>query len=249
VNWILLHGFVGSAEDFGPLRERLGDTARCLAPDWPGHGARSGLREAADFTLEAHLAIIDATLASTAGPVGLLGYSMGGRILQHWLATRRPALPAGSRIVLLSTGPGIAEPAERSNRLAGDAAVARLLREEGIARFLHYWHSQTMFHPMLRLPREQLSPILRRRGSADPVGLALSLEGVGAGALADTWDALAAIHGPVDIVVGALDSKYADLARQMRARVPDARLHLLPDAGHAIHLEQPGELARILLDA
>ena len=50
-------------------------------------------------------------------------------------------------------------------------------------------------------------------------------------------------------VVGALDSKYADLARQMRARVPDARLHLLPDAGHAIHLEQPGELARILLDA
>ena len=67
--------------------------------------------------------------------------------------------------------------------------------------------------------------------------------------LADTWGALAAIPRPVDIVVGALDAKYADLAGQMRARVPDARLHLLPDAGHAIHLEQPGALARILLDA
>jgi len=247
VNWILLHGFVGTAEDFIPLRAALGASARCLAPDWPGHGSRSGLRLPADYTLEAHLALIDDALASTRGPVGLLGYSMGGRILQHWLGTRRPTLPAGSRIVLLSTGPGIADLAERANRLAGDAAVTRLLREEGIARFLHYWHSQTMFHPLLRLPREQLAPILRRRAAADPLGLALSLEGVGAGAISDTWEALPRIQVPVDIVVGAHDGKYTELGAGMRAKMPDARLHVIPDAGHAIHLERPDALARILL--
>ena len=246
MNWILLHGFVGSAEDFGPLRDALGVEAGFMTPDWPGHGSRSGLRARSDYSLEAHLSLIDSALAATPGPVGLLGYSMGGRVLQHWIASRRPALPAGSRIALVSTGPGIADPAERSNRLAGDAAVARLLREEGVARFLHHRHSQTMFPPLLRLPREQLSPILRRRGASDPEGLALSLEGVGAGVLEDTWGALAAIDQPVDIVVGSLDAKYADLARQMQARLPGARLHLLPDAGHAVHLEQPVELARIL---
>lgn len=246
MNWILLHGFVGSAEDFRPLREQLGDVVRSQALDWPGHGTRSNLRAPSDYTLEAHLSLIDSAVAGTSGPIGLLGYSMGGRLLQHWLASRRPTLPASSRIVLLSTGPGIAEPAERTNRQAGDAAVARLLREEGIVRFLHYWHSQTMFHPLLRLPREQLSPILQRRSSADPHGLALSLEGVGTGAIKDTWQGLTEITDATDIVVGALDAKYVEIAQQMQAKLRNVNLHILPDAGHAIHLENPSELARIL---
>lgn len=249
MNWILLHGFVGSAEDFEPLRAALGSPDRCLAPDWPGHGSRSGLRQPSEYTLESHLRLIDAAMASTRGPVALVGYSMGGRLLQHWLGSRRPTLPDGSRIVLLSTGPGIADADERANRMAGDAAVARLLREEGITRFLHYWHSQTMFHPLLRLPREQLGPILRRRSAADALGLALSLEGVGAGAIGDTWEALPRIQAPVDIIVGEGDLRYVELGKAMRARLPGARLHLIPDAGHAIHLERPAELARILLTA
>lgn len=246
MNWILLHGFVGSAEDFRPLRALLGDTVGSQALDWPGHGTRSNLRAPTDYTLEAHLSLIDSAITNTTGPVGLLGYSMGGRLLQHWLASRRPTLPTGSRIVLLSTGPGIAEPAERTNRQAGDAAVARLLREEGIVRFLHYWHSQTMFHPLLRLPREQLSPILQRRSSADAHGLALSLEGVGAGAIQDTWLGLTEIPYTTDIVVGALDAKYVDIAKQMQSKLPKSTLHILPDAGHALHLEKTSELARIL---
>lgn len=246
MNWVLLHGFVGSSEDFAPLRARLGHPPHVVAPDWPGHGSRSGLRDPADYTLEAHLRILDTAVATHPGPVALVGYSLGGRILQHWLASRRPSLPSGSRLALVSTSPGLDDATERANRQAGDAAVTRLLREEGIGRFLHYWHSQTMFHPLLRLPREQLDPILGRRQACDPEGLALSLAGVGAGAIPGTWDVLDRLDTPALLVAGALDPRYVELARQMRARMPTAGMDVVPEAGHALHLERPDALAGLL---
>lgn len=248
MNWVLLHGFVGSSEDFAPLRRELGDPTCVQAPDWPGHGARSKLRDPGDYSLESHLRILDNAFASIdPGPVTLVGYSLGGRVLQHWLASRRPALPTGSHIALVSTSPGITSPDERANRRAGDAAVARLLREEGMSRFLHYWHWQTMFQPLMRLPRDRLGPILRRRSDCDPEGLALSLGGVGAGAVPDTTEALAAIRQPVALIAGALDARYVQSARDMHARIPSASLHVLAEAGHALHLEAPRALAEALL--
>ena len=246
MNWVLLHGFVGSSADFDPLREHLGEVGRVEAPDWPGHGSRSALRSPEDYTLEAHLGIIDAATRDLRGPVTLVGYSLGGRILQHWLADRRPTLPAGSRIALVSTSPGIDDPAERTERRAGDAAVCRLLREDGIGRFLHYWHSQTMFHPLMRMPPDRLAPILARRRACDPEGLALSLEGVGAGSIGPTWDAFGELGAPVSLVVGARDARYAELAQSMRERMPAGSIHVVADAGHALHLERPVELASAL---
>lgn len=247
VDWVLLHGFVGSSEDFARLRGPLGRSGRVVAPDWPGHGARSGLRRPEDYSLEAHLRIIDAAVAETSGAVTLLGYSLGGRLLQHWLASRRPSLPLGSRLALVSTSPGIADPDERARRRDGDAAVARLLREEGLPRFLHYWHSQTMFQPLTRLPTETLSPILRRRGACDPEGLALSLEGVGAGAIPDTWGALPDVGLPTIIIAGELDGRYSGLADRMRSAIPLSAAVLIPGAGHALHLEKPDSLLEALV--
>lgn len=247
MNWILLHGFVGSSEDFDPLRLALGKPEMVFAPDWPGHGTRSGLRERNDYSLESHLRILDQTLAQTPpGPITLVGYSLGGRILQSWLANRRPTLPPGSHIALVSTSPGIAGEAARANRRAGDAAVAKLLREEGMTRFLHYWHWQTMFQPLMRLPREQLTAILKRRSACDPEGLALSLEGVGAGSIDDTWDALPKLQTPVVLIAGELDPRYVEFAHQMSSRLATAQVNILPKAGHALHLETPDRLARAL---
>lgn len=250
MNWVLLHGFVGSGSDFEPLARALGIPSRRLsAPDWPGHGERAHWRDPRDYTLESHLRLIDAVVAGLDGPVTLLGYSLGGRILQHWLRERSAALPTGSRIVLLSTGPGIVDPEERRRRRDGDAAVARLLRDEGMTRFLHYWHSQTMFQPLLRLPPDRLGPILHRRSACDAEGLALSLEGVGAGAVGDTWDVLRAPLPPTLLVAGARDGHYAELASGMAAAISGASLAVLEGAGHALHLEQPEALAAQLLRA
>ncbi len=246
MDYIFLHGFVGSSADFDATRQALGNTTRVVTPDWPGHGTLSSLRSVSDYTLLAHLKIIDEAAAKTSGAVTFVGYSMGGRILQHWL-TLNPILPKGSKVVLVSTSPGIADVAERKNRIAGDAAVARLLRVEGMQRFLHYWHWQTMFQPLMRLPREILSPILKRRAACDPEGLALSLAGVGTGELADTWSLLPNLHDTVQVIAGELDSRYVELARQMQTAAPQIKLSILQGAGHAVHLEKPKEFAEALL--
>lgn len=240
---LFLHGFVGSGEDFAGL---LPDFPGSLAPDWPGHGSLARLRRPADYTADAHLDRLDGWIGAMAAEAPtLVGYSMGGRLLQLALA-RRGGPPPGSRVVLVSASPGIADPAEREERRRGDAATARLLREEGMPRFLHYWHSQTMFRPLLELPRERLSPILRRRSVADPEGLALSLEGVGAGAAPHAWDSLGALGPSVDLVVGGRDPRYVEHARSMASRIPGARVHVVPGAGHALHLERPEALRAIV---
>lgn len=240
VDTLLLHGFVGSGDDFLPLG------FEALRPDWPGHGALAGLRRPEDYSLEAHLDRVDGWINAMAdkSPT-LVGYSMGGRLLQLALR-RRGGPPPGSRIILVSTSPGLAVAAEREERRRADAAVARLLREQGMGRFLHYWHSQTMFRPLAGLPAERLEPIMRRRRAADPEGLALSLESVGPGSVPGTWDDLGALGSDVDIVVGERDPRYRELASQMAARMPSARLHVIPEAGHALHLERPELLAAVI---
>lgn len=237
---LLLHGFVGSGDDFAPLG------LDALRPDWPGHGSLAGLRRESDYAPEAHLDRIDGWINALAdrSPT-LVGYSLGGRLLQLALR-RRGGPPPGSRVVLVSTSPGIAGEAEREERRRADAAVARLLREQGLGRFLHYWHSQTMFRPLLELPEGRRDAILARRAASDPEGLARSLEAVGPGSVPDTWDDLGALGPDVDLVVGERDPRYLALAGEMAARLPSARVHVVPGAGHALHLERPEALARII---
>jgi 2-succinyl-6-hydroxy-2,4-cyclohexadiene-1-carboxylate synthase len=52
---------------------------------------------------------------------------------------------------------------------------------------------------------------------------------------------------PVLVVAGALDDRFADLGRRMAGAIgANASLALVPDAGHACHLEQPVATARIV---
>jgi 2-succinyl-6-hydroxy-2,4-cyclohexadiene-1-carboxylate synthase len=243
---LLLHGFLGSSADFDPLRSLLPEEAEVSAPDWPGHGARGGERSPSDYDLAAHVGPVNRWIDSRRRPGTLLGYSMGGRLLQHALAARDP-LPAGWRVVLVSTSTGIDDPEAAANRRRGDAAAARLLREEGTESFLRYWHNQTFFRPLMALPAAQLEPILARRRAADPLGLALSLEHAGPGSLPSTRGALARLKGRVDLVAGEADPAYVRHAREMAALIPGSKVAVLPRAGHALHLEQPEALAALLL--
>ena len=242
---LLLHGFLGSSADFLELASLLPGDRRTDAPDWPGHGARGGMRDPSGYTLDAHVSQVVAWVQAQDRPGLLLGYSMGGRLLQHALA-RLPDLSPDWRVVLVSTSPGIADPAEAANRREGDAAAARLLREAGMGPFLRYWHNQTFFRPLMALPPERLEPILARRRSADAEGLALSLESVGPGSVPCTHGVLGGLRCRVDLVAGSADPSYVRHAEAMAALAPGATVTLVPGAGHALHLEQPGALAALL---
>lgn len=239
---IALHGFSGCGEDFKPLSSLLENTREMTAPDWPGHGLKSGLRSEADYSLESHLRMIDE--ASEGGPVELLGYSMGGRLALHYALARPDQV---TRLILVGASPGLRTEGERRERLSADAALADFIRSRGVAAFMHYWHGQTMFQTLQMLPDERRRVIMDSRGRNDPEGLALSLLHAGTGALPSLWDRLHELKMPVDLVTGAHDAKFTALGREMVTLIPRARLGVVEDAGHAVHLERPGDLAAAIL--
>jgi len=240
---LALHGFTGESADFTALKARLSPSTVLRAPDFPGHGAHRLQRNPLEYTIDAHLATI--TRAAGDNKVTLLGYSMGGRLALHWALAHPEQV---ERLILVGASPGLATNEARAERRLADATLADFIRTRGLPAFLKYWHNQTFFQPMLALPPDQLSPILGRRAQNDPEGLALSLRHVGTGSLPSLWPRLKEIRCPVDLVTGEMDVKFTRLAHEMGAHLGRARHSVIEGAGHAVHLERPGDLA-MLADA
>jgi pimeloyl-ACP methyl ester carboxylesterase len=98
-------------------------------------------------------------------------------------------------------------------------------------------------------PPEVLARVQADRLRNTPAGLAEALRGLGTGALPSLWDRLGELSSRVEIVVGERDAKFQVIARQMAAALPDARVHVIGDAGHAVHLEAPGRVAQVIAES
>ena len=230
---VLLHGFTGSAEAWEGVVEALGRAG--LAPlclDLPGHG-RAGAADPGPFTLRAALESIS---AAGRWPADLVGYSMGGRIALHFAAAFPDRV---RRLVLESASPGLETAAERAERRASDEALARRLTEEGVRSFVDAWEALPLFESQRRLEPAVRERQRARRLGNDPAALAAAIRGLGTGALPSLWDRLPAIEAPALLLVGADDPKFEDIARRMARRMPRARVRVVADAGHAVHLERP----------
>ena len=79
-----------------------------------------------------------------------------------------------------------------------------------------------------------------------PAGLARALRGLGTGALPSLWDRLSELKTAVTIVVGERDRKFRAIAGEMASGLPSAKVIVVPGAGHAVHLVQPGAVAQAI---
>lgn len=242
---VLLHGFTGSGANWdGPAAFLHKAGYPVLAPDLPGHGANLPAAPD-DYTMEAAAAQLAARIErETGGPVHLLGYSMGGRLALYF-ALHYPALVRS--LALESASPGLATAEERAARRAADDALAARIEWEGIPAFVAYWESLPLWQSQARLPATTLLWLHEKRLRNDPTGLARSLRGMGTGAQPSLWERLGELSLPVLLLAGEEDAKFVATARQMAARIPQAQLVVVPDAGHTIHLEQPGAWREALL--
>ncbi len=240
---VALHGFTGSGKDFDPLKECLDPRFEIMAPDFPGHGNFSSQEKASAYSLAEHLKSISAAAGTDSEAITLVGYSMGGRLALHWALAHPERV---RRLILVGASPGLLTANEQAERIRSDQALAQFIRSAGLNKFLKYWNTKTFFKPLLALPPDRLDPILIRRQKNNPEALALSLENVGTGILPSLWDRLLELKCRTDLVVGEHDEKFIEIARAMAERMPKSRLSIIEDAGHAVHLEKPQDLATLI---
>ncbi len=231
---VLLHGFTHTGASWDPVRFELGESYRALAPDIRGHGSASELEP---VSLEAVLEDLEAIVD---GPFTLAGYSMGGRLALHYAIARPDRV---ERLILLGASPGIADPPARVARRRADERLAGELERSSIEEFAERWSRA----PVLAGQPPAVEAAARAdRLRSTPGGLARALRGLGTGALPPLWGRLPGLSTPTCLIVGERDQKFRSIAEQMAAATAAATVEIVPDTGHAVHLEAPAAVARII---
>jgi len=181
-----------------------------------------------------------AELGRRCGRGAWIGYSMGGRIALH-LALQAPALVES--LVLVGATAGIDDPIDRATRRETDEGLAASIERTGVEAFLDGWLAQPLF--------ATLDPAAAGRASRSTntsAVLASHLRCLGTGTQQPLWHRLHELAMPVLVVAGELDHKFATLGRRLVGSIgTNAELAVVPDAGHACHLERPDAFAAAVL--
>jgi esterase len=254
------HGILGSGSNLRGLAQRLVERE----PDWlavlvdlRGHGRSPNFTP--PHTVEACAQDLCALEAALPWPVeGAVGHSFGGKVALAYHA-RRPGL---KRLGLLDSAPfarpdaagseetlAVIELLARAPARFGDRAeFIAYVHEHGQSRAIADWLAMNLerveggfrLRTDLQLIRALLDDYFRR----------------------DLWDVLERSSARIDLVIGgrsrvwgpADQARARDLAAQrLFARAPEAalrpdglRVHVLPDAGHWVHVDDPAGTAAAL---
>ena len=212
------------------IRSALPDHEVVLV-DAPGHGGSGGV--------DTDLSGAGRLLADAGGRATYVGYSMGGRMVLH-TALERPATV--ERLVLVGATAGIDDPVERAERRTADDALAASIERDGVAAFLDRWLANPMF---AGLPDDPADRAERLRNTAS--GLASSLRSCGTATQEPSWSRLGELRMPVQVLAGERDEKFVALGERLARSIGEnARFEIVRDAGHAAHLERPGEFTATL---
>lgn len=223
---MLIHGAGASHLDFPPDLRRL-KTASVLLPDLPGHGKSpgEGRSRVEDYAADM-IALLDALEITQ---IAVAGHSMGGAVAQMLTLTYPDRI---SGLILIGTGAklkvndailnGITtktrETAELIMKWAWAKSASDEMRQMGVDRLL--------------LTDPQIT-----RGDY----LACNQF--------DVRDRLNAIQVPTLVIGGEVDKMTPPAWSEFLGEsIAGAELHLLPDAGHMMTLEQPGNVTGIIRD-
>lgn len=238
---VLLHGFTGSSETWKVFVEKWQKDYRIITVDLPGHGQTTGNAMLSMKEVCHHLQLLFNYL--TIGKCSLLGYSMGGRTALSFAMWYPKYI---EKIILESSSPGLRTEEERQERIAKDCQLAERIHKNGINHFVDFWENIPLFATQKKLSNDVQKQIRKERLQQSAEGLAASLISVGTGEQPSWWNALNSLTKPVSLIVGEADEKFVHINEQMNQKLPQVKFHLIPNAGHTVHVEQPEAFARIV---
>jgi 2-succinyl-6-hydroxy-2,4-cyclohexadiene-1-carboxylate synthase len=233
---LLLHGWMGSSEDYGELVDRLKSQFYCIAIDLPGHGKTEVINEATGYDfINTAKGIVELLDSLEIAKTSIAGYSFGGR-LALYLAIEFPN--RFDRVILESTSPGLPTASERQARIDRDRQIIDRLATTSFDDFVHNWYQQSLFVGIDSHP-DFPALICRRIATNQPSNLAKSLQYAGLGMQPYLRDRLKLSTRSISLIVGALDLKFVNISRAIQQICPQINLNVIPNCSHNIHFEQP----------
>lgn len=233
---VLLHGWGLSAAVWTPLHAHLSPAHIIHAPDLPGHGSAAP----AGDTLASWA---DALVATLPDKALVVGWSLGGMLALH-IARHYPHKVA--RLVLIDTTPRFVQ--------ADDWQPA--LSSETLADFRHHFDTDPAATQRRFVALQSLGDAARKNVSAR-LGDALTpsdeshqpalATGLRLLAETDLRDLIPAITQPVRLLHGGADKLMPVAAAEWLAdTLPNARLSVFSDAGHAPFVSRAPECAALI---
>jgi pimeloyl-ACP methyl ester carboxylesterase len=237
---LLVPGYTGSKEDFGPILDPIVDSGfQATAIDLPGQFESPGPAERAGYTPDALGAVVREIAAGLGSPVHLVGHSFGGLVARAAVI----ADPAEfADLVLMSSGPA-ALPGVRRARIE---LLAPVLEAAGLAGVYAAMQAAETATPGYVAPPVELGQFLERRFLA---GSPLMLQGM-ADALRSEPDRVAELSqtGIRCLVVhGAADDAWPPAVQADMAQRLGAAYTVLDAAAHSPAVEDPPAAAEALL--
>ena len=134
-------------------------------------------------------------------------------------------------------------PARRA--IEADERLAAWLETAAIEDVVSVWERQPLFADQSDALVEE-----QRQGrlSHDPLELATLLRTAGQGTLAPVWFDLGRLRLPWLALAGSRDERYKRAAQRIAGRRPALALPSCPTRGTRLHLQQPREVARLLVE-
>ena len=238
---LLVHGFPLNRSMWDPQRAALRSIgARVIAPDLRGFGA-SEAGPAGPLSMAQHADDLCSLLEhlEVREPVVYCGLSMGGYVAFPFWQRHRERVAA---FVLADTRANQDQPDERERRLAMADEVERTGSPQAVLDLM----LPRLFAPSLwqgAPARELLRAMI-----ASTAVRAIADGARGVAARPDSLDVLPSIDVPTLVIVGEHDQiTPPEQSRLMVDRLPNARLEIVPQAGHMANIENPDEFNTALL--
>ena len=234
---VFLHGLLGSQQDWQAVLTILQNfpQIRPLTIDLPLHGKSV---QTPCHSFEHARALLHEILSQLIQePFILVGYSLGGRLaLDYHLNQPNPYL---QQSFLEGANIGLKTDAERNARQQNDAAWAQRFCNEPMPEVLEAWYQQPVFS---HLSADKRSDLIGKRQKHCGKAIAQMLE---ATSLAKQPDfSLQLPQSNIQFIIGEYDKKFRQMAEQH-----SLPMHLISNAGHNAHLENPKAFVEVLCQA
>jgi len=236
---VLMHGLGGSARNWGPQVRALRSRYRVVRFDARGHARSEAPSAPQAYEPEAFVADVGRVLdqvGATRATVG--GLSMGAGVALRFALAHPDRVTA----LVLAAFPGSRDgDGFASVGLAFADAIERRGLEAAGAEFV--WGDDSRLDSAGRLvkqgflehPPHALASTLRKLVAAQP-------------SVDELAPVLAGLRTPALLIVGAEDRGSLEPSRQLAAALPNARLVVIPGAGHVVNLQAPKEFNAALLE-